>query len=401
MGNSLLGYLAKDFVGGVLDSNAYLKDFKHASNLFVGTGYDMAPKAGWSYFVEIGLNPKLNTIAQFLDTSWYQNSKGKLGVLAKQVDLPRFTVATETMNQYNKKTVVQTKINYNPVSITFHDDIGNMMTNFWKNYYSYYYADPNYTGQRGNSLAARTMQLPSAYDKKSLGAEFSPQGFSYGLNNQQTEQFISYITIYQMNKKNYTSITLINPIITDWSSGTLDNTGSKMMDVKMTVAYEAVYYGDRKRITSSDPGHTSLYYDLTRSPLSSFGRGKKGLSGLLGGATDVLDIFNKEGPLSAADWLNVAIGTKNLVTNARQLSKSGVKQELYGMAVGAFAGAAAGNKATGEQSALGQVMNRPLNLNIFQPAVPLYNSDGTPTTMNANGSINYNGTTIARPSGVR
>jgi hypothetical protein len=136
------------FADGIFGDKGYLKDYKHAARLYQDNYYGMAPKAGWSYFIELGLSPYLwdKTTFQSIDNTWYNRSKGKLGLLAKSADQPRFSIATETLNQYNKKTVVQNKITYNPVSITFHDDMDNIITDLWKNYYQYYFADSRYTG---------------------------------------------------------------------------------------------------------------------------------------------------------------------------------------------------------------------------------------------------------------
>jgi hypothetical protein len=57
------------------------------------------------------------------------------------VDLPKFTINNETLNQYNRKRVVQTKINYDPVTLTFHDDGGDNVRKMWYAYYNYYYKD--------------------------------------------------------------------------------------------------------------------------------------------------------------------------------------------------------------------------------------------------------------------
>jgi hypothetical protein len=54
------------------------------------------------------------------------------------------------MNQYNRKRIVQTKIKYDPIDISFHDDngsgvgtanLGGTVRALWKAYYNYYYFD--------------------------------------------------------------------------------------------------------------------------------------------------------------------------------------------------------------------------------------------------------------------
>lgn len=51
------------------------------------------------------------------------NSTGPL--IAKSCELPRFSVDTQVVNVYNHKTIVQTKMNYEPITMTFYDQTNN------------------------------------------------------------------------------------------------------------------------------------------------------------------------------------------------------------------------------------------------------------------------------------
>lgn len=45
---------------------------------------------------------------------------------AKSCELPRFSVETQVVNVYNHKTIVQTKMNYEPITMTFYDQTNNV-----------------------------------------------------------------------------------------------------------------------------------------------------------------------------------------------------------------------------------------------------------------------------------
>ena len=77
--------------------------------------------------------------------------------------MPKFKITTDTVNQYNRKAVVQTKLTYEPITITFHDDMANATTDLWKNYYQYYYADPNV----GVKAIGKGSRYALAYELKS------------------------------------------------------------------------------------------------------------------------------------------------------------------------------------------------------------------------------------------
>lgn len=46
-------------------------------------------------------------------------------LVAKSCELPRFSVETQVVNVYNHKTIVQTKMNYEPITMTFYDQTNN------------------------------------------------------------------------------------------------------------------------------------------------------------------------------------------------------------------------------------------------------------------------------------
>ena len=75
-----------------------------------------------------------------------------MGLVVKNVQLPSYEMSVNELNQYNRKRLVQTKINYQPVEITFHDDGSDLIRNMWYSYYSYYYKDPTQTGNNGKYL---------------------------------------------------------------------------------------------------------------------------------------------------------------------------------------------------------------------------------------------------------
>ena len=118
---------------GYIFGSEYLRDFTHASKTFRPNAYQYAPKYKFLFHVYFDINSLVY-------------SKGlsdgvNYGLGVKSVKLPNYTFETHTMNQYNRKRIVQTKLRYDPIDITFHDDNGNSIRNMWYNYYTYYYKD--------------------------------------------------------------------------------------------------------------------------------------------------------------------------------------------------------------------------------------------------------------------
>ena len=310
----------QNFLSGVFGADGYMKDFAHASRLYRDTGfYDYAPKAGWNYYVRMGINSQVRSK---LEPSWAERHMPTIGVLAKQVDLPKFKITTETVNQYNRKVAVQTKLNYDPISITFHDDMANATTDLWKNYYQYYFADSN--------VSVKAIGKGSRYAEAYKDNKYSTLGsYAYGLANGQTNRFFDSIEIFLLNRKKFQSFILINPIIKSWQHGEVDQTtGNRVLENKMTIEYESVVYNKGR---ANQVGFRGANYDNSPSPLATAGLGGiTGAGGLLQGAEDLFGtIADVDASTSVLDAIDIALQTANLAKNISKINSQTLKQEAY------------------------------------------------------------------------
>ena len=310
-----------------------LKDFAHASRLYADDVFALAPKAGWLYYVVFDIDPSAIT-----DEKWANQQRiSELGMLVKACDLPKFTIQTETMNQYNRKTVVQKGVTYNPLNILMHDDQSNVVHNMWLNYYRYYYADSTWGGT--GPIGTARDNTPGAYQSnKYLPANDLFNPVNYGMNSKLVvAPFFRSITIYQLNRKIFTSYQLVNPMITQWEHDKLDQTsGNKLAESKMNVAYEAVFYGIGQVRKDTPTGFATFHYDTSPSPLSIAGGGNTsifGPGGVIPGALevfgDVSGMMNPDSQISPLGVLGTVIKGANLVRNIKGVTKESLRAEGY------------------------------------------------------------------------
>lgn len=199
-----------------------IRDYAHASKVFRSNGYARAGKHKFLYHVYFNINPVAQTfLSDKLDTR-------EFSFMVKKAELPKFTMETQVMNQYNHKKIVQKKINYNPVNITFHDDNGNQIRELWRSYYNYYYADGRYD--------------EGAYK---IDDKYAPKltRNAWGLSPFSKEPFFTSIDIYSLYANKSFKISLINPVIVSFNHDAhdyADNTG--LMEHTMQVSYTTVKY---------------------------------------------------------------------------------------------------------------------------------------------------------------
>lgn len=276
--------------------NDYFKDYTHASKIFRSNGYENSPRFKYLFHVYFNINtaqvPALRNI--------FKEDQSTIGLLVKTIDLPKFNFDTETLNQYNRKRLIQKKIEYQPVTMRFHDDQGDLIRTMWYNYYSYYYKDPsqkyqgvsNTNGTDGNSA---TLSNGASYNTRDIYAaerQVNDWGFigeAYNDGTANKPSFFTDITIYGLNQHKWNSYVLINPLITNWSHDTYDySQDTGIMENTMTINYETVKYysgaiGSSRPDTNVAGFAAPQNYDENQSPLSRPGgtRSIIGQGGLL------------------------------------------------------------------------------------------------------------------------
>ena len=162
-----------NLANGILSPKGNMADWQHASRLYITDSQKHAPKLSFSYHVTFYLTEQAKSIIKEVD-----QYKHEIGMLVKQADLPKFTATVETKNKYNRKKNVQTRLDYSPISITFHDDNYGATTAMMEAYYRYYYADGNHSindGSYGNRRTGDTLYDGPGTNTFKLGMDNNTQ----------------------------------------------------------------------------------------------------------------------------------------------------------------------------------------------------------------------------------
>lgn len=262
--------------------SSYLRDFTHASKIFRPVGFELAPKFKFLFHTFFDINP--------LAYDKNIGNDNNFGLLVKTVKLPSFNIKTQELNQYNRKRIVQTKINYDPINITFHDDGINIITKLWDAYYSYYYKDSTnlkiFKGDPGSDVESSEPGAGAANQNYNVRNIYNPNlagdnNWGYiGETNEGTQvklPFFRNITVFGFNRHNFTAYTLINPMITKFDHDTYSYAdGAGTMECKMDISYETVVYNeggmDGRQPDNIVKGFgLNGYYDKKLSPITPVG----------------------------------------------------------------------------------------------------------------------------------
>ena len=307
----------QQFAQGFTEVNA-LRDYTHASKVFTPNSFELKPRYKFLFHVVFTINGQIPGLSSFLGVT----GATQLSYVVKTIDLPKYTINNETLNQYNRKRVIQTKINYDPVNVTFHDDAGDNVRKMWYAYYNYYYKDASQQylaasatngslGESANKVTGFGYNTKDIYNSTRTG-DVNDWGYIGEAYNDGTSSasgkppFFLDIQIVGFDQHKTATYVLINPLITNWSHDQYAYAeGAGIMQNSMTIAYETVkYYAgvvgrDRPdpKTGFADPSH----YDQTLSPISRPGSRATfmGQGGLLDAAGGILEDLQSGGPLGA------------------------------------------------------------------------------------------------------
>ena len=233
-----------------------LRDWQHAARLYVDDVHRLSPKPKWLFYAVFNINDDA-----LGNTSFRDQNKAELNYLVKKMDLPKYTLNVENLNQYNRKTTSYTRITYEPVNLTFHDDNNGVTNALWALYYGYYFAD------RFNSASPYTETDPPAYKLHAYDRKENFQ-FRYGLDTKAVNPFFRSIQLLTLSKHKFTSYLLCHPKITSWQHDTMDQSeGNGIVENQMSLAYDAVIYSTGTIAYDNPTGFSKLHYDQAQSPL--------------------------------------------------------------------------------------------------------------------------------------
>lgn len=331
----------QQFLKGAADGffgSPYLKDFKHADKIFISETQALAPKYKWLFHVYFDINKDI------AGANWEKvfPSSSNHGLLVKSIDLPTYDIKIDELNQYNRKRYIQTKISYNPIKISFHDDNSNIIKNLWQVYYNYYYSDTrqpekesslvrSVPGEAANLLNINNLYNGSIEDQLNWGYSGDGNG-----SLSPKKPFFKSIRIYGLSRHDFTLYELINPVIKSFEHDKYDYYDTKgIMENRMTINYEAVKYYDGK-INGQNPGDLisrfgeDAYYDKELSPIARDGANRSilGKGGLVDAGAGIFEDLGKGNILGA---IQKAGRVSKTFKNSQQVLQA-AKSELFGAA---------------------------------------------------------------------
>jgi hypothetical protein len=306
-----------NFLKGFQNGQPGMKDYQHASRLYIDDNYKLMPKQKFLFHVVF------NTDETLFQGGFNANERYQLNMLVKACDMPKFDMSYEEKVQYNKKMYAATRVAYEPVNITFHDDHADTVNAFWKKYYEYNIADS--IGMNSDLTISNTKD-----DYYTYGDARKTTKFGMDTPRKRQKPYLKGIEIFVLHKQRFTSMTLVNPVIGSFSHDNLDQAdGAGVLNNTMQILYETVIYKAGIINRNNVPGFATINYDQSPSPLSILGGGTNSIFGP-GGVVDGIGSVIRN--VNEGNLLGAILSASNTYNNAKKIKKKDVKEELKGIA---------------------------------------------------------------------
>ena len=255
----------------------YEKNSRHATRTF---GQDQPslfrnqPRFPFEYYININLN-NIGTAQTFIAEFFNSLEIEQIMPLVKTIDMPSFKIETTPLNQYNRKRLSQTKIEFEPVKAVFHDVADGKTLKFWDMYYRYYFSDGNEPGKnsekvlptfggteyneggaaaggrgsQGVRLANGIASSTNTDGQKQqilniVSDKLDNHNFGFNLPTvENVRNLIQTIDIYQVHGGRFNQVTLVNPRISAFTHDVLNYAASdKTLEITFMFEYEYAYY---------------------------------------------------------------------------------------------------------------------------------------------------------------
>jgi len=211
--------------------NFYVRDFRNAYHLRPDAS---PPRQKFEGYVNFIINRSLFPADQ---TTQFRN---QISSLVRTASLPGVDFKTEVKNRYNSKKIIQTGVEYKPVSITVLDTVGNEWLTLFMKYYSYNYMNARNkqtTGGGRDITDPQSLNSTINISSKFGSSDFDSNAAGFAIN--QLKYFFERIDYVMYHGERAVQYSLINPVLKSFDPGDLDYSSSELLEFKLEFEYES------------------------------------------------------------------------------------------------------------------------------------------------------------------
>ena len=218
------------FLGKNTKDKFYARDFRNNYRFRPDVN---PPRIKFEGYVNFVFNRDL---ASFRDMESH-TFKTSISSLVRRAKLPQVQFKNIVKNQYNKKKIVSTGVEYSPIEISVFDTLNNEWLQVLMRYFSYLYMNPRNRNTEGDRDVKLNTDSKIENQKGGFGMDNFKSGEA-GLNLQRTKQFFERIDIIMYHGGKGVQYSMTNPLINNFDFGDMDYASNEFVEFNITCDYE-------------------------------------------------------------------------------------------------------------------------------------------------------------------
>jgi hypothetical protein len=230
------------------EQNQVIFPANRAAHLYQSGTADFTRRAD-QYFLVFNLYP---TNDDFLQSKYdyLKTHRDRLHFLCHTVEGPKFQIQQDVMNQYNRKRIVNRKIDYDPVSVRMYDTIDGLGLRFAKLLYEFEFQNArlykkthkdNDNNKTMGKYSFRPENERANYNESIIGTEeqfLSQHNFGLIAKPGHSHRIIKSIDLYQLAGKLYSKARMVHPRLSRFDMDQMDYSSSAVTNVSLSFQYE-------------------------------------------------------------------------------------------------------------------------------------------------------------------
>ena len=226
--DSLSDFTASDFV-----KDFYLRDYKNAARF---TPRNNPVRQNFSGFVGFRFNSNLASSLGFNESG--RGLTNHLSGLVKTSTLPSVQFKSTTHNQYNRKKINITGVDYNEIDVEIYDTVDSAWVILLMRYFAHVSRNPVNKYSNGVPRDLSNEKLPPNWQGELEQARFDSNEMGLDIKPQKLKSFFTHIDLVRLHARRAVQYTLYNPYIVEFSIGELDYSSSDPVMIRLKIAYE-------------------------------------------------------------------------------------------------------------------------------------------------------------------
>tara|TARA_B100000989_G_scaffold156330_2_gene116695 strand:+ start:13437 stop:14507 length:1071 start_codon:yes stop_codon:yes gene_type:complete len=240
-------------------SGIVLKPANRAAQLYVGgSGVQQSVRQQHQYVLVYNMYPITFTDPDdFLSEklSYLKEFKDRLHFLCNTVDGPKFQIQQDVLNQYNRKRVINRKVDYDPLTVRMYDTVDGLGMKFARTLYEFEFQNARLYKTKAGGADLNHQEDHNYNQSVLVPSSRFVDSHHFGIQSKKYfHRLLKSIDLYQMAGGTYSKVRMIHPRISRMDMDTFSYESSTPVNISLAFTYENLVFEETNvKLDGSDP----------------------------------------------------------------------------------------------------------------------------------------------------